>query len=115
MALFYTRSEIPDTSGTRTMLKAGGRFGIVRWEAAPGGGRSWQLSLDAGLDAMFDSQNSLDNVGWDGNYGITLTTASASRFAYKLGILHCSSHVGDEYMERTGRGPGTRYRISTTA
>jgi hypothetical protein len=104
MALFYTRTEIPDTSGTRTMLKAGGRFGIVRWEAAPEGGRSWQLSIDAGLDAMFDSQNSLDNVGWDGNYGITLTTASASRFAYKLGILHCSSHIGDEYMERTGRG-----------
>jgi hypothetical protein len=120
MALFYTRSEIPDTSGTRTMLKAGGRFGLVRWEAAPGGSRSWQLSLDAGLDAMFDSQNSLDNVGWDGNYGITLTTASASRLAYKLGILHCSSHVGDEYMERTGRGRfgysreefalGTRFR-----
>jgi hypothetical protein len=104
MALFYTRTEIPDTSGTRTMLKAGGRFGIVRWEAPPEGGRSWQLSIDAGLDAMFDSQHSLDNVGWDGNYGLTLTTASASRLAYKLGILHCSSHIGDEYMERTGRG-----------
>jgi hypothetical protein len=121
MALFYTRTEIPDTSGTRTMLKAGGRFGIVRWEAAAEGGRSWQLSIDAGLDAMFDSQNSLDNIGWDGNYGLTLTTASVSRLAYKLGILHCSSHVGDEYIERTGRGRfgysreelalGARYRI----
>jgi hypothetical protein len=85
MALFYTRTEIPDTSGT------------------------------------FDSQNSLDNIGWDGNYGLTLTTASASRLAYKLAVLHCSSHVGDEYIERTGRGRfgysreelalGARYRI----
>jgi hypothetical protein len=119
---FYTRSEIPETSGTRSILKAGGRFGVVRWEAAEPGGRAFQLSLDAGLDAMFDSQNSLDNVGWDGNYGFTVTTASASRLSYKVGILHCSAHVGDEYIERTGAtrlgysreelALGARYRLA---
>ncbi len=101
MISFYSRTEIAESSGTRTGLKAGGRFGVVRWGRLEG--RRWQASIDAGLDAMFDSQHKLDNIGWDGNYGFTLTTASLSRFSYKIGLLHTSSHVGDEYVERTGR------------
>jgi hypothetical protein len=122
MVQFHTRTEIPETSGTRTMLKAGGRMGVARWDAAQPGGRSWQISLDAGFDAVFDSQNSLDNIGWDGNYGFTVTTASSSRLSYKVGILHCSAHIGDEYIERTGRtrlgysreelAVGARYRLA---
>ena len=122
MVQFHTRTEIPETSGTRTMLKAGGRMGVARWDAAQPGGRSWQISLDAGFDAVFDSQNSLDNIGWDGNYGFTVTTASSSRLSYKVGILHCSAHIGDEYIERTGRSRlgysreelavGARYRLA---
>jgi hypothetical protein len=123
MVQFHTRTEVPESSGTRTMLKAGGRFGLARWDAAQAGGRSWQISLDAGFDAVFDSQNSLDNIGWDGNYGFTVTTASGSRLSYKVGILHCSGHIGDEYIERTGRtrlgysreelAVGARYRLAT--
>ena len=122
MLSFYSRTEIAESSGTRTGLKAGGRFGVVRWDPPAPGGRSWQVSIDAGLDAMFDSKNKLDNIGWDGNYGFTVTTASSSRFAFKLGLLHLSAHVGDEYMERTGRtridysreelALGTRYLIA---
>ena len=122
MVHFYSRTEIAGSSGTRTSLKAGGRFGVVRWGAASPGGRSWQISLDAGLDAIFDSKYKLDNIGWDGNYGVTVTTASAARLSLKFGVLHCSAHVGDEYMERTGRtriddsreelAVGARYRIA---
>jgi Protein of unknown function (DUF1207) len=100
---FYSRSEIADSSGTRTGLKAGGRFGVVRWGAESPEGRRWQISIDAGLDAMFDSQHKMDSIGWDGDYGLTATTDSFGRFSYKIGLLHTSSHVGDEYMERTGR------------
>jgi Protein of unknown function (DUF1207) len=122
MVHFYSRSEIADSGGTRTSLKAGGRFGVVRWDPASPGGRSWQISLDAGLDAMFDSKHKLDSIGWDGNYGFTVTTASAGRLSFKFGVLHCSAHVGDEYIERTGRtridysreelAAGARYRIA---
>ena len=100
---FYTHTEISDSSDVRTGLKAGGRFGILRVDPAVPGGRSWQLSIDAGLDAQFDSYHKLDGIGWDGNYGLTFTTASGGPWSLKLGILHCSSHVGDEYAERTGR------------
>jgi Protein of unknown function (DUF1207) len=123
MLHFYSRSEIASSSGSRTSLKAGGTFGVVRWDPPAPGGRSWQISIDAGLDAMFDSRHKLENIGWDGNYGFFATTASSSsRFAFRLGLLHCSAHVGDEYAERTGRtridysreevAVGARYRLA---
>jgi hypothetical protein len=102
MAHFYTRTAIYDSTDVRTGLAAGGRFGILRIDPAESGGRSWQVSVDAGLNAQFDSNNKLDNVGWDGNYGLTLTTSSGP-LGFKLAILHDSAHVGDEYAERTGR------------
>jgi hypothetical protein len=103
MAQIYARATILDSDDVRSGLKAGGRVGILRLDPAAPGGRSWQFSIDAGLDAQFDSNHKLDNIGWDGNYGVTLTTASAGRLSLKLGLLHCSAHVGDEYAERTGR------------
>ena len=86
-----------------TRLAAGGRFGVLRIGRSARGGRSWQVSLEAGLDALFDSQNRLDVVGWDGNYGLTVTTASSGPLALKIAVLHVSAHVGDEHFTRTGR------------
>ena len=100
---FYARNRVPDTSSPRTLLAAGGHFGMLRSDSSTPGGRAWQVSIDAGLDAMFDSQFKNDAVGWDGNYGLTFTTTTdASRFGYKVAVLHISSHLGDEYEERTG-------------
>ena len=99
---FYSRSEIPDASSPRTTLSGGGRFGVLRIDSTAPGGRSWQISIDAGLDAVFDSQYKNDGIGWDGNYGLTVTTAkAASPFAFKIALQHISAHLGDEYEERT--------------
>jgi Protein of unknown function (DUF1207) len=94
---------IEDTRSPRFGLSAGGRFGVLRIDAPSPSGRSWQISLDAGLDALFDSQHRQDAIGWDGNYGLTVTTASEGPLAFKVGLLHVSAHLGDEYAERTGR------------
>jgi hypothetical protein len=93
---------VPHTDSPLTRLGAGGRFGILRIGPARPEGRTWQVSIEAGFDALFDSQNRLDVVGWDGNYGVTVTTASSSRLALKIALLHVSAHVGDEYQTRTG-------------
>jgi len=74
----------------------------MRIEPAKPDGRVWQVSIEAGFDAIFDSQNRLDVVGWDGNYGLMLTTASSSPIALKIAVPHISAHVGDEYQERIG-------------
>jgi hypothetical protein len=99
---FYAHNTIPDTRTPRAGLGAGGRFGILRIDSAHAGGRSWQVNIDAGLDALFDMQNREDAIGWDGIYGLSVTTASGGPFAFKIGIAHSSGHIGDEYEQRTG-------------
>ena len=75
---------------------------MLRSDSSAPFGRAWQVSIDAGLDAMFDSQDKNDAIGWDGNYGLTFTTTTnSSPFGYKVAVLHVSSHLGDEYEERT--------------
>ena len=100
----YTSNDIEQAGTERFYLKLGGRFGLLRWMPATPAGRLWQLSLEAGLDAQFDGSNSLDNTGWDGNYGFVITsTRPGGKWAYKTGILHTSAHLGDEWIELTGR------------
>jgi hypothetical protein len=100
---FYSRTEVDQTASPRPFLAGGGRIGMLRIESSAPDGRFWQVSLEAGLDAMFDNQHRNDAVGWDGNYGFTVTTAAAgSTLGWKAAILHVSSHLGDEYAERTG-------------
>ncbi len=84
-------------------LRLGGRFGILRVHPAGRPDRGWQIGIETGFYGQFDVDNSYDNLGWDGFYGLTLTKALGERWAGKVGILHTSSHVGDEYAERTGR------------
>lgn len=100
---FIVGGALPDTQSPLTHLGAGGRFGILRIGAPHPAGRSWQISIEAGLDALFDARNRLDVVGWDGNYGLTVTTSSASPLALRFALLHVSGHLGDEYQDRTGR------------
>ncbi|MCP4201714.1 MAG: DUF1207 domain-containing protein [bacterium] len=100
----YTSTDIEQAGDRRFYLKLGGRFGILRRLPKTPKGRMWQLSLEAGLDAQFDSRSGQDNTGWDGNYGLTLTTARKDgKWAYKTGMLHTSAHIGDEWIQRTGR------------
>lgn len=96
---------IPDAGDLRFGLKLGGRFGLLRVNPRTEDGRSWQLGLGAGFYGHFDIENSLDNIGWDGLYSLVLSNGRASGRgpAFRIGVQHWSSHVGDEYAERTGR------------
>jgi hypothetical protein len=94
--LGYPDPEIPDSGDRRVGLKLGGRFGLVRF-----GG--WQADIEAGFTGQFDIEHSLDNVGWDGTYGFLVSTSFENGVSAQLGTKHVSSHVGDEYAERTGR------------
>jgi hypothetical protein len=100
---FQTKSAVAAASGVRSWLAAGGRFGVVRRVPRDGRGRSWQLGIEAGLDAQFDSERKLDNIGYDGNYGFTLTTKGQGPLVLKVAAFHTSAHVGDEWAANTGR------------
>jgi hypothetical protein len=102
--LHFTDTAIPDAGDDRVGLRAGGRFGIVRVEPNGTEAWGWQASVEGGFNAQFDADHSLDNIGWDGRYGLVVTAGRAGGAAFKMGVLHDSSHVGDEYLLRTGRG-----------
>jgi opacity protein-like surface antigen len=104
---------IVDSGETRVHLQLGGTFGLFRKTSAAGdapdtgrfaGPRGWQLDFQAGFNGQFDSTQSLDNIGWDGVYALFLSRSLGSRAVARMGVHHTSSHVGDEFLERTGRG-----------
>jgi hypothetical protein len=45
----------------------------------------------------------MDNVAWEGIFGLQAVFIYHEDIAWHFGTKHYSSHVGDEYMERTGR------------
>lgn len=101
--LQYMKTAIPESGSRRFDLKSGGRFGLVRIHPSGSEDLGWEAGLEAGFHAQFDIEHQLDNIGWDGRYGFTVTTAQTRNLSLKFGYLHDSSHVGDEYAQRTGR------------
>lgn len=99
----FDETDIADSSQRRDDLKIGGKMGVVRLPDKAGPQHGLQLTVEAGFHAQFDPAHSSDNIGWDGVYAFMLEMRSQSSLAHKLGIHHVSSHVGDEYAERTGR------------
>jgi hypothetical protein len=95
-------SAIPDSGSMRVLLDLGGRLGLMRYR--PPSHPEWvtQLTLEVGFSGQFDIDHQLDNIGWDGIYGLQVT-ARRGRLTLKAGSHHLSSHIGDEYAERTGR------------
>lgn len=106
----FTTSGIPHAGDSRFYLRAGGNIGVFRYQPAGETDRGWQLSIRAGIDGQFDNSNSQDNIGWNGNYGLVVSMKPSSDWAFRLGLLHVSSHIGDEYILRN---PGTT-RINYT-
>lgn len=96
-------SDIPESGNSRFLLRLGGRFSIARLSPAGQSDRGWQLDFEGGFLGQFDSDHSLDNIGWDGLYGLRLSYKGDGPLAFSLGSRHDSAHVGDEYAERTGR------------
>jgi hypothetical protein len=100
--LYIDDSEIFDTGTPRYGLKLGGRFGLFRIHRKGEPDRGFQVNLEAGFLGQFDSENSTDNVGWDGIYALMFYYKPWARTAFRFGLHHVSSHRGDEYIERTG-------------
>lgn len=98
--LFFNKSTIANSGGRRFDLKLGGRVGVYRKTTAH---RAWQFTLEGGFHGVFDRDHSEDNIGWDGIYAMSVDVRENEHFAWRLGLHHISSHIGDEIAERTGR------------
>ena len=101
-AVRYGETEIPNAGEQRYVFRIGGKLGLLRIAPADCLSRGIQLNLHGTFLGMFDREYSLDNIGWDGLYGIDLNWRRSNGLALKFGLNHDSSHVGDEFAERTG-------------
>jgi hypothetical protein len=99
----YSDSEIPQAGDSRYIIRLGGRWGLVRYHPSDQPDTGFQLDLEGGFLGFFDLDSSMDNIGWDGIYGFYLSWSNGKKIAAKIGLKHVSSHVGDEYAEKTGR------------
>jgi len=96
-------SEIPQTSDGRVMVDAGARYTILEVQNDPSGLNKFALDIEGGLFTQFDLINSTDFIGWDGRYALFLVYDRREKFAVRFGSRHISCHLGDEYMEASGR------------
>lgn len=94
---------IPDSGDTRYGVRLGGRHAFARLSPADRPGRGFELAAEGAFSGLFDADNDTDNIAWDGLYGLHVAWAAGERLALRLALAHDSSHVGDEYIERTGR------------
>lgn len=95
-------TEITDTSSSRFYHALGKRFGVLRF----GDERkfdAWQVDIDVGYFANFDIKEHTDNIGWDGIYGLYFSRRLSPTRFIRFGTAHDSAHLGDEYVEDTGR------------
>lgn len=103
MLIGVPSSDIRETGHARFSLRLGGQLRIVAFHPDGDPDRGWQLDLEGGFFGHFDLGYSLDNIGWDGLFGLLLDYEPRPDLAFRFGTLHDSAHVGDEYAERTGR------------
>lgn len=94
-------TEIPETGSGRFGLRLGGRLGIFRWHPDGEPNLGWQLSFEGGFSGQFDTSHSWDNTGWDGFYGLYLSWMLTPDLGFRTGSQHNSSHIGDEFWNRT--------------
>ena len=99
----YDESTIPDTGSSRTDLMAGAPLILFEQSNTDNPHHGWQLVFLSGLRGQFDNGNNQDSVAWEGIFGLQAVFRDHDDFAWHLGTKHYSSHVGDEYAERTGR------------
>ena len=101
---FARNSDLMDQYGNgtvRTDIRLGGRVPLVRYTAS--NAMAWEICVEGGFFGYFDASQSLENIGWDGRYGLLLGWRFATGFSTKIHLRHLSSHLGDEFIERTGR------------
>ena len=96
----YTKVGIANAGDDRFDLKLGANLPLYEWDT---GTQPIQLVLIAGFHGQFDNTQSQDNLGWDGIYGLHLATRLSDKLMLRAGSKHISSHLGDEYIEQTGR------------
>lgn len=93
-------SELPESQNLRWGLSIGGTYGVARLSRAGTSEGAWQLNVEGRFYSQFDIHYALDEIGHDGRVGAALIKAVRPNLAIRVGYVHTSSHIGDEYLLR---------------
>ena len=90
----------------------GGRFGLTRYGTSSGvRPEGWQVDLEVAAFLRQDMENDWEVVATDFRGGVPLTYGNGP-WRWKFAYYHLSSHLGDEFVVRTG---ATRINFSRDA
>jgi len=102
--MYMTDEAIDDAGSPRLSQKLGGSLGFLRLHSPGGYERGWQFSIEAGFTSQFDMSEGYDLIGWDGVAALLVTKRLPHGLSMRLSpFMHRSGHIGDEYIENTGR------------
>jgi hypothetical protein len=96
-------SSISETSSGRIVLDAGTRYTLFNVKTDPEGVDEFALDIEGAILSQFDPGNKLDVIGWDGVFGLLAVYDWDDQLNIRIGYRHLSAHLGDEYVENTGR------------
>lgn len=99
----YDESTIPETGSVRLDGMVGAPLIIYEKKESDNPGHGWQTIIMGALRGQFDTLYRTDNIAWEGLFGLQGVFRYHDNFAWRAGTKHYSSHIGDEYIERTGR------------
>lgn len=74
---------------------------VLRWTSEEKPAEGTELEFEAAVFARFDLHEKYDMDASDWRFGIPLVHRDGD-FAWKIHLYHMTSHLGDEYIERTG-------------
>lgn len=103
LVLHMLRSDTPEHGNPLMEFTMGGRVKLLRWHPAHDPDLGVELSLHMAFLGRFDPDNKYDLIGWDGYFGSMIAFRPIESLGLKVAHQHDSAHVGDEYMQRTGR------------
>lgn len=103
MGVGATSTDIPETTAGLVNLDAGTRVTLLKMQKGEDAAHEFAIDVEGGLFTRFDLINGLDSYGWDGRYGIYAAWDWSDTVVARVGHRHISCHLGDEYMEETGR------------
>ncbi len=101
----HTIHNSSSTTGNEWLWDAtlGGRRGVVRFGSTdPSDPRGWQLDIEGAANVRLNLDENRDVDASDFRFGVPLTYTNDGKTHYKFAYYHVSSHLGDEFIARTG-------------
>ncbi len=90
-----------DGSHRRIENTLGLQRSLLRWTREDSPASGTELQFEAAVFARFDLAEHYDMAATDWRFGLPLVFRDGD-LAWKIHLSHLTSHLGDEYMERTG-------------